>query len=180
MKKILALICTLIICVSFASVAVNATETETVSEVVTEAVETETETVEEVETVSSETDAAPIDEVTIDNEKYAQQFIDYVFSGAAGSTELMDKIIEMGEQFSAQKEAGYTFEERIKQLITPENNKALCEEGFAYSAWTVDKEYFLRLFLRSPFVVFGAMIVAFTIDVKAAVIFTTSVLPIPT
>ena len=30
----------------------------------------------------------------------------------------------------------------------------------------------LRLFLRSPFVVFGAMIVAFTIDVKAAVIFT--------
>lgn len=131
MKKILALICTLIICVSFASVAVNATETETASEVVTEAVETETEaiettapeteTVEEVETVSPETDAVPIDEVTIDNEKYAQQFIDYVFSGAAGSTELMDKIIEMGEQFSAQKEAGYTFEERIKQLITPEN-----------------------------------------------------------
>ena len=30
----------------------------------------------------------------------------------------------------------------------------------------------LRLFLRSPFVVFGAMIVAFTVDVKAAVIFT--------
>lgn len=30
---------------------------------------------------------------------------------------------------------------------------------------------FLRLFLRSPFVVFGAMIMAFTIDVKAALIF---------
>ncbi len=30
---------------------------------------------------------------------------------------------------------------------------------------------FLRLFLRSPFIVFGAMIMAFTIDVKAAVIF---------
>ncbi len=30
---------------------------------------------------------------------------------------------------------------------------------------------FLRLFLRSPFVVFGAMIMAFTVDVKAALVF---------
>ena len=30
---------------------------------------------------------------------------------------------------------------------------------------------FLRLFLRSPFIVFGAMVMAFTIDVKAAMIF---------
>lgn len=30
---------------------------------------------------------------------------------------------------------------------------------------------FLRLFLRSPFIVFGAMVMAFTIDVKAALIF---------
>ena len=29
----------------------------------------------------------------------------------------------------------------------------------------------LRLFLRSPFIVFGAMIMAFTVDVKAAIIF---------
>ena len=29
----------------------------------------------------------------------------------------------------------------------------------------------LRLFLRSPFIVFGAMIMAFTISVKAAIIF---------
>ncbi|GLB30287.1 multidrug ABC transporter ATP-binding protein [Lacrimispora amygdalina] len=34
---------------------------------------------------------------------------------------------------------------------------------------------FLRLFLRSPFVVFGAMIMAFTIDVKAALIFAVSI-----
>ncbi|MGC6176138.1 ABC transporter ATP-binding protein [Lacrimispora sp. 38-1] len=34
---------------------------------------------------------------------------------------------------------------------------------------------FLRLFLRSPFVVFGAMIMAFTIDVKAALIFVVSI-----
>lgn len=29
----------------------------------------------------------------------------------------------------------------------------------------------LRLFLRSPFVVLGAMVMAFTIDVKAALVF---------
>lgn len=34
---------------------------------------------------------------------------------------------------------------------------------------------FLRLFLRSPFIVFGAMIMAFTVDVKAALIFVVAV-----
>lgn len=34
---------------------------------------------------------------------------------------------------------------------------------------------FLRLFMRSPFIVFGSMIMAFTIDVKAAVIFTVTI-----
>ena len=34
---------------------------------------------------------------------------------------------------------------------------------------------FLRLFLRSPFIVFGAMIMAFTIDVKAALIFVVTI-----
>ena len=33
----------------------------------------------------------------------------------------------------------------------------------------------LRLFLRSPFIVFGAMIMAFTIDVKAALIFVVTI-----
>ena len=33
----------------------------------------------------------------------------------------------------------------------------------------------LRLFLRSPFIVFGAMIMAFTVDVKAAVIFVVAI-----
>jgi hypothetical protein len=32
-------------------------------------------------------------------------------------------------------------------MITPENNDELTKEGFAFSAWTVDKTYFLRLFL---------------------------------
>lgn len=34
---------------------------------------------------------------------------------------------------------------------------------------------FLRLFLRSPFVVFGAMIMAFTVDVKAALVFVVTI-----
>ena len=34
---------------------------------------------------------------------------------------------------------------------------------------------FLRLFMRSPFIVFGAMIMAFTIDVKLALIFTVTI-----
>lgn len=33
----------------------------------------------------------------------------------------------------------------------------------------------LRLFLRSPFIVFGAMVMAFTIDVKAAFIFVVTI-----
>ena len=33
----------------------------------------------------------------------------------------------------------------------------------------------LRLFLRSPFIVFGAMVMAFTIDVKAALIFVVTI-----
>lgn len=34
---------------------------------------------------------------------------------------------------------------------------------------------FLRLFLRSPFIVFGAMVMAFTIDVKAALVFVVAI-----
>ena len=34
---------------------------------------------------------------------------------------------------------------------------------------------FLRLFLRSPFVVFGAMVMAFTVDVRAALIFVVAI-----
>ena len=34
---------------------------------------------------------------------------------------------------------------------------------------------FLRLFLRSPFIVFGAMVMAFTVDVKAALVFVVAI-----
>ena len=39
---------------------------------------------------------------------------------------------------------------------------------------------FLRLFLRSPFVVFGAMVMAFTIDVKSALIFVAAIIGLST
>lgn len=120
MKKTLALILTIILCFAF-SVAINATESETVVAEVTDTVTAETEATEDTDVTEIETQASEQTEITVNDEKYAQQFIDYVFSGAQGSTELIDKIIAMGEQFAEQKEAGYTFKERINQLITPDN-----------------------------------------------------------
>jgi cell division protein FtsL len=119
MKKIFAIILTIIMLSTFAlSMSAEGGEPLVESETVMETVE------EAVEDTESQTDIIESPEThveAIDSEKYAQQFIDYVFSGAAGSGELMDKIIAMGEQFAEQKEAGYTFKERINQLITPEN-----------------------------------------------------------
>ena len=55
---------------------------------------------------------------------------------------------EISDGISANKEDGSPFLNVAYCMITEENNKALCEEGFAFSAWTVDKTYFLRLFLN--------------------------------
>jgi glycerophosphoryl diester phosphodiesterase len=55
---------------------------------------------------------------------------------------------EIADGIAANKADGSPFLNVAYCMITPENNKALSEEGFAFSAWTVDKEYFLRLFLR--------------------------------
>ena len=125
MKKILAITFTIILTAMLAF-SVNAEELETLE--VETSIETEAETVIETEEVTEavvETEAVIETEMVtvteIDAEKYAQQFIEYVFSGAEGSQELMDKIIAMGEQFAEQKEAGYTFKERIEQLVTPDN-----------------------------------------------------------
>lgn len=126
MKRIFAVILTMIVLLTF-TVSMKAQDVETFTETEPESViETEEQTEEQTTEAKTEeqTDIVAGTEAqteTIDSEKYAQQFIDYVFSGASGSTELMDKIIAMGEQFAEQKEAGYTFEERMKQLITPEN-----------------------------------------------------------
>lgn len=53
--------------------------------------------------------------------EYAEMFAKYVFSGTEDSSEIMDRLILICEEYQASKEAGYTFKERISQLITPEN-----------------------------------------------------------
>jgi glycerophosphoryl diester phosphodiesterase len=55
---------------------------------------------------------------------------------------------EISDGIEANKRDGSPFLNVAYCMITEENNKALCESGFSFSAWTVDKEYFLRLFLR--------------------------------
>lgn len=121
MKKILALTLTIILTAMLAFPAF-AEEVDTATVDTTVETEAEANTVVDTDNVinqSAETETVTLTD--IENEKYAQQFINYVFSGAEGSQELMDKIIAMGEQFAEQKEAGYTFKERIEQLVTPDN-----------------------------------------------------------
>lgn len=60
----------------------------------------------------------------------AEAFVEYLFSGAEGSQELMDKIIAMGEQYKTSKEEGYTFKERMVQMLTTENIVTLSSAAF--------------------------------------------------
>ncbi|MBQ9745353.1 MAG: glycerophosphodiester phosphodiesterase [Clostridia bacterium] len=55
---------------------------------------------------------------------------------------------EIADGIAANKGDGSPFLNVAYCMITEENDKALREAGFGFSAWTVDKEYFLRLFLR--------------------------------
>ena len=55
---------------------------------------------------------------------------------------------EIEDGIAANKKDGSPFLNVAYCMITEENNQALLENGFGFSAWTVDKEYFLRLFLR--------------------------------
>ena len=55
---------------------------------------------------------------------------------------------EIADGIAANRKDGSPFLNVAYCMITEENNKELCESGFGFSAWTVDKEYFLRLFLR--------------------------------
>lgn len=55
---------------------------------------------------------------------------------------------EISDGIAANAKDGSPFLNVAYCMINGENNKALCESGSGFSAWTVDKEYFLRLFLR--------------------------------
>jgi glycerophosphoryl diester phosphodiesterase len=56
--------------------------------------------------------------------------------------------MEIADGIQDNKKDGSPFLNVAYCMITEENNRELIENGFAFSAWTVDKEYFLRLFLK--------------------------------
>lgn len=56
--------------------------------------------------------------------------------------------MEISDGILDNKKDGSPFLNVAYCMITEENNRALMENGLAFSAWTVDKEYFLRLFLK--------------------------------
>jgi hypothetical protein len=153
MKKII-FIPLLVAAVLFGSLAIYAEETDVVIDteamVDTEAV-VETEAVADTEAVVDTDLAVDSEEVVetesvadteavvdtepttdIDFEEYAEKFVDYIFSGASGSSELMDKIIAIGEQYQEAKEQGYTFKERLAQLITPDNLMVTMAAAFLF------------------------------------------------
>lgn len=55
---------------------------------------------------------------------------------------------EIDDGIAANKKDGSPFLNVAYCMITEENDKMLRENGLGFSAWTVDKEYFLRLFLK--------------------------------
>ena len=57
---------------------------------------------------------------SIDYALLAKQLVTYIQSGEAPE-ELIDSVIAMGEQMQQMKEDGYTLQERLLQLISPEN-----------------------------------------------------------
>lgn len=74
--------------------------------------------------------AEEADAPSVGSEGYAEQFVKYVFSGEEGSEELMNKIILLGEQYKSSVEAGYTFGERMAQLVSAENLVVLAAACF--------------------------------------------------
>ena len=56
--------------------------------------------------------------------------------------------MEIEDGIQDNKKDGSPFLNVAYCMITEENNRALVENGLAFSAWTVDKQYFLRLFLN--------------------------------
>lgn len=74
--------------------------------------------------------AEETDTLEVGSDGYAEQFVKYVFSGDEGSEELMNKIILLGEQYKSSVEAGYTFGERMAQLISAENLVVLAAACF--------------------------------------------------
>ena len=71
--------------------------------------------------------------------------------------------------FSARAAAG--FAAKIKQVLMEHIQTLITRMTSDVNQVQTGKNLVLRLFMRSPFIVFGSMIMAFTIDFKAAMIF---------
>ena len=72
----------------------------------------------------------------IDYSAIAKQVISYIQSGEAPQ-ELIDAMIAMGEEMQTMKEDGYTFKERVLQLITAENILATATAFFLVVAGVI-------------------------------------------
>ena len=108
MKKIAIFVLMFAVLVAFVTV-VSAEEIADISE-------TEGETAESTIALT-----APESSDEIDFDRYAERFVEYIFSNSDEASDLMDKIIAIGEQYQTSKEQGYTLEERVNQMLTPEN-----------------------------------------------------------
>lgn len=78
------------------------------------------ETSDEVNPDPSESGTPAIEKGKNDYSEVAKQFIGYIQSGEAPQ-ELIDSIIVMGEEMQEMKEQGYTLQERLLQLISPDH-----------------------------------------------------------
>jgi LPS O-antigen subunit length determinant protein (WzzB/FepE family) len=82
-----------------------------------------------IETVEETLEVIPENE-NLDGDELTEQFLKYIMSGEEGASEVMDKIILIGEQYKAAKEEGYTFKDRMVQMFTTENLVTLSAAGF--------------------------------------------------
>lgn len=131
MKRTIATIALSVIISLMLILGISATEatSETLPEVTTEATtevtvpKTTAEAVEETPVVSPEAEK-------IKGEDLTEQFLRYIMSGEEGASEVMDKMILLAEQYKAAKEEGYSFKDRMVQMLTTENLVTLSAAGF--------------------------------------------------
>lgn len=116
MKKILLIVLSILLVLNLPIIisAEDSVVTEPVAEEIT------TESVTETVPVLKEEPQAD-GKTKVPSSELAEQFVAYIFSGEEGSDELMDKLLTICEEYSLQKEQGYTFQERMVQLVSSEN-----------------------------------------------------------
>ncbi|MBQ8345347.1 MAG: hypothetical protein IJY42_03670, partial [Clostridia bacterium] len=112
MKKIIAIFAALLIC-SVAILPAFAEQTDLATD--TEAAET-----------VPQTETEPLSETTPTTDPALwQEMLDYLAQNGVDTSDFgsdtVEKLIALGEQFADLKEQGYTLEERLEQLVTPEN-----------------------------------------------------------